>query len=149
MKRFYFLLLLFFLLSCSNESQKNKQNSANFFKLASAVANFSARFDHQTILFDNKMWIIAGFFNNDVWYSDNGTIWTQANISAEFSTFTGHSAVVFNNKIWVLGGHSATQKKNDVWYSSDGLNWKCATRSAAFSQELTIQALFSIRTCGL
>jgi len=99
---------------------------------ATEAAPWSARYTHQSVVFDDKLWVIGGHdgsTKNDTWYSADGVNWTQATANAEWSTRWGHQSIVFNNKIWVIGGRS----KNDVWYSSDGINWKQATANAGWT----------------
>ena len=50
-----------------------------------------------------------------MWYSANGTTWTEATASAPFSKRDGHSSVVFDNKLWVIAGYDDGSLKNDVW----------------------------------
>ena len=110
--------------------------SLNFLGTAvTASADFSQRDRHSSVVFDNKMWVIGGFFNgerkNDIWYSVNGENWTMATASAQFSERTGQATVVFDEKIWLIGGFDGA-RKNDVWYSEDGVNWIQATAAADF-----------------
>ena len=109
-------------------------------------AGFSDREDHSSVVFDNKMWVIAGgeknsnnlyTAKNDVWYSSDGSTWTQATSSAAFSARMMHTSIVFDGKMWVIGGQTTNRyfennKFDDVWYSSDGITWTEATSSAAF-----------------
>jgi len=120
---------------------------------------------HQTLVFQDKMWIMGGvtdtgiskknrlFINhslacdncedstwttgdldlNDVWYSSDGTNWTQAVSSAPWSSRRNHTAVVYDEKIWILGGYGNKKNLNDVWYSSNGIDWTQATSSAQWS----------------
>jgi hypothetical protein len=100
---------------------------------ATANAGWSARSNHTSVVFDNKMWVIGGWDGsnrNDVWYSLNGINWTRATANAQWSARVGHTSVVFDNKIWVCGGFPYS---NDVWYSSDGINWTQATANAGWS----------------
>jgi hypothetical protein len=89
------------------------------------------------------MWVIGGCRvyggsgnnENDVWYSFNGTDWTEATDSAPWSERGGHAVVVFNNELWVLGGFcdgpgGTPEPLNDVWHSTDGVSWARATDSA-------------------
>ena len=108
---------------------------------AFAISGFSARENHQSVVFNGKLWVIGGYtggFNgkrlNDVWSSSDGITWYQETASAEFSARDGHQAVVFNGKLWVIGGLEDNGKKlNDVWSSSDGITWAQETASAEFS----------------
>lgn len=111
---------------------------------------FSERYMHQLVEFNNKLWVIGGddgngsSYFNDIWSSSDGTNWTQETIiGTQFSLRRNHQAVAFNNKLWVIGGNAqpfplhATDKVNDVWSSSDGINW---------TQEIAVGATFSPRS---
>jgi len=81
-------------------------------------AEWSPRLHHSVVIYNNKMWIIAGTSNteylmNDVWYSGNGgTSWQQQKYpflekthAASFCVFQGNLYMVtgyFNNEIWVM-----------------------------------------------
>ncbi len=118
---------------------------------ATSSAAWSARIWYSSVVFDNKIWILGGVFDddddgnisdtkNDVWFSEDGSTWTQATSSAAWSVRGAHTSVVFDNKIWVLGGvddddddDNLSDTKNDVWFSEDGSTWTQATSSAAWS----------------
>ncbi len=93
------------------------------------------------VVYNNKMWIIAGGaectliggVKSDVWSSSNGVTWTQATAAAGFGDRWGMGAVVFNNKMWVIGGLSPSGFKNDVWSSTNGSAWTEALAAAPFS----------------
>lgn len=56
---------------------------------------------------------------NDVWYSADGSTWTQATVSAGWKARRTFPSVVFNNKMWITGGQDVDGTyKNDVWYST-------------------------------
>jgi hypothetical protein len=104
---------------------------------ATDTAQFLARADHTSVVFQNRIWVIGGYGGartfNDVWYSSDGVLWKEATGGAAFPVRYGHSSVVFNNKIWVIGGSGDSgDYYNDVWYSSDGVTWTPATNSAPF-----------------
>ncbi len=107
---------------------------------ATDSAGWSARSNHSSVVFDNKIWVIGGYdptgFKRDVWFSTDGVTWTQATNSAGWSPRHKHSSVVFDNKIWVIGGYGigSPYYKNDVWYSTDGVNWIQVTDSAGWSK---------------
>jgi hypothetical protein len=96
------------------------------------------RYQGGSLVFNNKMWMIAGFNTSnvalkDVYSSTDGSNWTQATSGAAFSARSEFATVVFNNKMWVLGGWDSTSTyKNDVWSSSDGVTWTEATASAGW-----------------
>lgn len=97
---------------------------------------FTARYQHSTVIIDDKMWVIGGLdtaFLDDVWYSSEGNVWYPSTHTAGFGARGQHSSVVFDNKMWVIGGTSTGGLKNDVWNSTDGVTWKEATSSAVFS----------------
>uniref|UniRef100_A0A7C6A8F3 PKD domain-containing protein n=1 Tax=candidate division WOR-3 bacterium TaxID=2052148 RepID=A0A7C6A8F3_UNCW3 len=100
--------------------------------LATPSAQWSARCNHTSVVFNNKIWVLGGYYENDVWYSTDGVNWTRATASAGWSGRYGHTSVVFDNKIWVLGGYDGSFK-NDVWYSPDGVSWTQATANASWS----------------
>ncbi len=98
----------------------------------------SVNIGHSSVVYDDKMWVMAGDsddYKNDIWYSADGTTWTQATSSASFSARAYHSSVVYDNKMWVIEGfyYNSASFKNDVWYSTDGATWTQATSSASFS----------------
>ena len=112
-----------------------------------ATAAFSGRGGHSSVVFNGKMWVIAGGYSygaggladSDVWNSPDGVNWTQVTANAAFGQRSGQESVVFNNKIWVIGGASAGGGTwyNDVWSSPDGVTWTEATAAAGFSGRLS------------
>lgn len=101
---------------------------------ASPGANqFSRRYDHKVVVFNNKLWLFggrdgSGVVKNDVWSSSNGQSWSQVSINGTyFSAREGQQVVVANidgsNKLWVIGGYRSSAYLNDVWSSDDGVNW--------------------------
>jgi hypothetical protein len=60
---------------------------------ATRHAQWSPRFGHTSVVHDGKMWVLGGaylvnaieHYLNDVWYSSDGTSWTQATASAAWS----------------------------------------------------------------
>jgi leucine-zipper-like transcriptional regulator 1 len=77
------------------------------------------------------MWLNGGYDGsnlNDVWYSSNGTTWTQATASASWSARSSHGHVVFDNKTWIIaGGDSGGSTLTDAWSSNDGITWSQAS----------------------
>ena len=60
-------------------------------QLDAADAGFEARRFLSALVYDNKMWVMGGMDafsakKNDVWWSTNGTSWTQATASAPWAT---------------------------------------------------------------
>jgi len=105
-------------------------------------ATLTGRNNHTSLVYNNKMWVIAGYkydndniYMNDVWYSSDGIVWTQAIASTAFSARRSHTSVVYDNKMWVIGGYTYSGGPvymNDVWYSTDGVNWIQATAFDTF-----------------
>lgn len=92
----------------------------------------------QVVVFQDKMWLIAGWgpwtgLESAIWYSQNGINWTKVNTN--WPAREGHQLVVFKNKLWLIGGvnYDKYKTKNDVWYSDDGLNWFEVTPNASWS----------------
>ena len=101
---------------------------------------FFGRARHTSVVFDEKIWVIGGSSergpsgaNAEVWWSTNGSSWTQATASPGFSARINHSSVAFGGKIWVLGGQDLNGHKNDVWSSRDGVTWENANASNHWS----------------
>ena len=106
---------------------------------ATASAGWSARSNHTSVVFDDKIWVIGGrtgtttpwtTSQNDVWYSDDGITWTEATASAGWTTRMGHASVVFDNKMWITGGIRTAPRPTelqDAWSSTDGITWTRAT----------------------
>lgn len=86
---------------------------------ATGNAGFPGRLGHNSVIYDNKIWVIGGSHFNpmtDVWYSEDGTYWTEATPVAAFPGREGHSSMVFNNRMWLTSGYWSVPF-NDVWYS--------------------------------
>ncbi len=80
------------------------------------------RMGHSLLVYDNKMWVLAGgnhtgFTINDAWYSTDGDNWTCATSSAAWTARESQYAAVMSNRIWVFAGRGASSNCfNDVWY---------------------------------
>ena len=120
----------------------------------SSLAAFSPRDSYNSIVFDDKIWIIGGYdgdfvqsyenetsfipstFKNDIWYSPDAVNWyiaTQHPIF-EFRSNYASASCVFDNKIWITGGRQVDNYYNDdVWNSADGINWSRVTNTSGFS----------------
>jgi hypothetical protein len=97
----------------------------------------------QTIVLNNKIWVIIFGNNSSVWSSPDGINWTQATANTPWGyrnpyTYTFTS---FNNKMWVLGGSDFNGTYNDVWSSSNGVNWTLETPNTAWSPRSTHQTV--------
>jgi hypothetical protein len=84
---------------------------------------FSQRYGHTAIVFNNLMWVVGGTdypnfsnFYNDVWYSSNGVTWTEANPSAPFVGRWDASSLAYNNEMFLIAGNPGLNGGNDdVW----------------------------------
>lgn len=156
MKRFFFIptLLVLFAMThwacqqtytvaplTAGNSSSPVNNSTLGWTLSSSPVSFAPRTAQTSVVFNNKMWVIAGLsisggtpngLYNDTWYS-TGSNWTQATANAAFSARYGHASAVYNNAIWVIAGSASGTQQNDVWSSTDGASWSPATTNAAFS----------------
>ena len=100
-------------------------------------APFGHRQGHQTVVFNNQLFLIAGYQNdasfvgltNDVWSSSDGATWTQLTTAAAFSPREGHTVVVGNNGMYLYGGGNGVAM-DDVWFSVDGITWTNLTMAA-------------------
>lgn len=103
------------------------------------IAPFDDRIEFGFLVYDNKLWVIAGStygtsYKNDVWYSTDGTTWTRATASAAFSGRYGLGVCVYNDLMWVISGRTgAASYADDVYSSSDGVTWTLVKSSAAFT----------------
>ncbi len=101
------------------------------------ATQFSDRYNHRAVEFNDRLWVVAGSTpggdtTDDVWSSVDGTTWVRQVEHAGFPARTQHQLVVFNNQMWVIGGLSNTPK-SDVWSSSDGINWTMKTSGGGFA----------------
>ena len=105
---------------------------------ATSDAQWSPRYSFPVISYNNQMWLLGGIapgpqptYKNDVWYSTDGVMWTEA-ATAPWTIRSAHRAIAYkDNGIWLMGGRqcdnppscSNTSVVNDTWYSSDGISW--------------------------
>jgi hypothetical protein len=101
-----------------------------------AVAPWSARGGHTSVVFDNRMWVIGGGPNKrDVWSSADGINWTLATDSPPWPPVAGHVSVVFRGRMWVIGGlTTGNTVLNQAWSSVDGVNWKLESSDAPWGR---------------
>jgi hypothetical protein len=75
---------------------------------------------HTSVVYNGKMWVIGGGrganytapLTRIVYYSTDGSTWTQAGVNALPVATYYHSSVVYAGKMWVIGGYpgAATRK---------------------------------------
>jgi len=80
---------------------------------------FSKRYSHESVVFDNKLWVIGGSYfspKNDSWFTEDGNIWHKELSNAPWSKRFGAACIVKDNKLYLIGGKVGQGKfKNDVW----------------------------------
>lgn len=115
----------------SNGTSWIKQTPLSTARVSSVATVFSARSEHQAVVFDNKIWVIGGEdgggYTDDIWSSSDGINWSKTTVSGtQFSDRSGHRLAVYDNKMWLIGGRggSFSTPENDVWYTSDGATWE-------------------------
>ena len=104
------------------------------FSLNFIIPGWSPRQSHQTLIYDNKLWVMGGddgSRRNDIWSSsDGGTNWTKIITQGDiWQTLSGgRDGFVYDSKIWSIGeGRDGSFRLNDVWTSTNGVNWKKIT----------------------
>lgn len=90
------------------------------------------------VIHRDRMWIVGGdsnqnHYQNDVWNSDDGKIWTLVNKDkpVPWGPRCVHYTVAFQDHIWVMGGQLIPKHVpggqeafyRDVWVSADGVTW--------------------------
>ena len=92
-------------------------------QIPSATVPWPARSYHQTVVVGDTMWLYGGSgattILNDVWYSQNGTTWTEAIAHAAWAPRFFSGGVSFDNKMWEMGGLDGRNFLNDVHSSMD------------------------------
>lgn len=95
---------------------------------------WSPRLQHVVASYDNNIWVIGGFSDQQdgkspVWKSSDGASWTQVSEDSDFgpvSRFT-ERAIEFDGKLWFIG-------EGVVYNSTDGANWTQAVIDLTFLQ---------------
>lgn len=76
---------------------------------ATQSAQWKIRSSHESIAFNNKLWLLNGYVENsemynDAWCTTDGVSWTCANSKTPYAMSTSMGCVVFDEKLWLLGG---------------------------------------------
>ena len=111
-------------------------------------ADWSARYYHQAVSHNERLYVLGGAtspdddeFLNDVWWSADGTSWSQETATAGWSARREHQAVSHQGRLYVLGGIASNGTRNDVWSSVDGKSWRQETAMAGWSKRARHQAV--------
>jgi N-acetylneuraminic acid mutarotase len=91
-----------------------------------SAAPWPARDYHNVVVFDGKLWVMAGDnlavspnYMNDVWYSADGETWQQLPGTPWVERHAA-TAFVLNNTLYFTGGtDNSQQQHNDVWAISE------------------------------
>ena len=98
-------------------------DGVNWAELSVSGSIWDARRLHTTLVYDDKLWILAGYsgYNrDDYWYSPDGTQWHEAIASgSKWEARKVHTSVNYAGRMWMLGGEGSTgdRQLNDVWAS--------------------------------
>lgn len=88
------------------------------------------------VVYKDKMRIVGGDANqgtyqNDVWNSADGKIWTLVNKEVPWGPRALHYTAAFADKIWVVGGQNMPAFAGgeetfyrDIWTTTDGITWE-------------------------
>jgi hypothetical protein len=76
---------------------------------ATSSANWLPRKALSSVSFDNKLWVLNGYFaltvkRHDIWWSTDGNSWTCANSNTPYPMSSNMNCIVFNEKIWLYTG---------------------------------------------
>ena len=82
------------------------------------------------VVYNDKLWIIGGDSDNDVWNTVDGFNWIRVADHVPWGQRYIPYVVSARGKIWVIGGQKDAynsnfngEKCNDVWSTTDGVNW--------------------------
>ncbi len=100
-----------------NNDVWNSQDGVHW-NLINESAPWTSRQYHSAVVFDDKIWVIAGngygnAGSNDVWYSSDGIDWTEL-AGTPWPVRHAASVAVHGASIWLVGG-SELCIYNDVW----------------------------------
>ena len=87
---------------------------------------WQARDGHAVAVLNGTFFLAGGYSNdyqNDVWSSPDGEIWSLKTGDAGWSKRSQHRMVSYQGKLYITGGHSASNTLSDVWSSPDGETW--------------------------
>ena len=105
-------------------------------------APFAGRWGPTCMVFNNEMWVVAGYSVNgwkgsgnlnDAWSSTDGVNWTEATSNANFPARSGALGTVCGNSMWLANGTGASGFLKDAWVTTDGANWTLSNGSTPFS----------------
>ena len=107
----------------NSNSIYSSADGVNWTELSVSGSIWDARRVHTTLVYDDKLWVLAGdsgYNRDDYWYSSDGTQWHEATASgSKWEARSVHTSVNYAGRMWMLGGYGSTGDKqlNDVWAS--------------------------------
>ena len=107
----------------NSNSIYSSADGVNWTELSVSGSIWDARRIHTTLVYDDKLWVLAGdsgYNRDDYWYSSDGTQWHEATASgSKWEARSVHTSVNYAGRMWMLGGYGSTGDKqlNDVWAS--------------------------------
>ena len=89
---------------------------------------------HSCVVFDNKMWIIAGNSNSNpyVFSCSDGINWVQHTHNLPLITGIQHAVVEIEGELWLTGGFVGSSYQDKTYSSKDAINWTESTLGATF-----------------
>jgi leucine-zipper-like transcriptional regulator 1 len=139
------VLLIFLIMGCDGAFEP-KSNYAVVpydgileWELKSDNPGWSGRYDHASVVFEDKLWVLGGYdpylrgkqdnYLEDVWSSSDGVDWELMTNDAVWHGRRGHAVVAFNDALYLLGGFTVDEESgargysNEIFTSNDGVTW--------------------------
>ncbi len=110
--------------------------------IAPVQTHFEARRQHQTVTFNDRLWIIGGRVKRDIWSSDNGRRWRIESKFMPSPASEGMQAIEFNNRLWLFGGKIGNDFKQHIQSSFNGRDWVIESMDAYPAEHELHQVLF-------
>ncbi len=100
--------------------------------------SFSPRLLHASVVFNEKLWVIGGRTNNeifaDVWSTVDGENWVLESEEIAIPGIFNHKVVVFKDQLWLVGGSAQNSLLAHVYKSTNGVDWEIANPNQLFFQ---------------
>jgi len=109
--------------------------------METAKANFPPRAPKDKLLvYDGKMWLVGSGFS-DVWFTEDGILWTQVSSSFPLGDREGYAVIAAFGKMWAIGGYhrDSDTRYNDIWSSTNGVDWDLEPETAPFSPRFYLE----------
>jgi len=95
---------------------------------ATPHAAFSPRYSPVSFVFNDSIWVIGSYHDDELWRSPDGVGWTlvadRPYMFAPKSSEQPPVFLVFDSLIWrITAFTSGYPGESDVWYSPNGVNW--------------------------